>query len=310
VNTKPMGRHHLHAARLRGTCAGDQEAQCLLFYSILRHQRFLQILVVADEIYGLLTYGGEQASMASVCPEHTIISSGISKWLGAGGWRLGAFIFPSELLWLSDAMGAAASETFSAVSAPVQHASIVAYQGSAEIQDFLRRSNRVLSVVSRFTSRRLHASGVQFADPQGGFYIFPQFSLTEQAAQSRNITDSPSLAAALLEEIGVLGLAASYFGVPAETHSLTPLTHSLTASLTPQQSLTQSLTPQHSLTPHGSCLVSCTQGAQLMSSAFASPPSTTTAVKLLSGSTSWQRIRTLLLTTSGLKVWLPECSKV
>jgi len=174
------------------------------------------ILVVADEIYGLLTYGGEQASMASVCPEHTIISSGISKWLGAGGWRLGAFIFPSELLWLSDAMGAAASETFSAVSAPVQHASIVAYQGSAEIQDFLRRSNRVLSVVSRFTSRRLHASGVQFADPQGGFYIFPQFSLTEQAAQSRNITDSPSLAAALLEEIGVLGLAASYFGRPTD----------------------------------------------------------------------------------------------
>ena len=29
--------------------------------------------------------------------EKTIISSGISKWCGAGGWRLGTLIFPKQL---------------------------------------------------------------------------------------------------------------------------------------------------------------------------------------------------------------------
>ena len=29
---------------------------------------------------------------------------GLSKWTGAGGWRLGAFIFPEELRGIADAM--------------------------------------------------------------------------------------------------------------------------------------------------------------------------------------------------------------
>jgi len=36
-------------------------------------------------------------SIANLCPEKTIISNGLSKWCGAGGWRLGHFIIPNEL---------------------------------------------------------------------------------------------------------------------------------------------------------------------------------------------------------------------
>lgn len=39
-------------------------------------------------------------SVARFYPEGTIISNGLSKWRGAGGWRLGMFTFPKELHWL------------------------------------------------------------------------------------------------------------------------------------------------------------------------------------------------------------------
>ena len=67
---------------------------------------------------------GEQVSIARYYPERTIVSSGLSKWCGAGGWRLGTFTFPAELTWLLDAMSAAASETYTSVSAPIQYAAV------------------------------------------------------------------------------------------------------------------------------------------------------------------------------------------
>jgi len=94
------------------------------------------ILVLSDEIYGRLTYSPEfpadadsvklglkhsrqHKSIAAYYPEGTVILDGISKWAGAGGWRLGAFVFPKELSWLRDTMIAGASETYSSVCAPV-----------------------------------------------------------------------------------------------------------------------------------------------------------------------------------------------
>ena len=37
-------------------------------------------------------------SISNFCPEKTIISTGLSKWCGAGGWRLGYFLLPDNLL--------------------------------------------------------------------------------------------------------------------------------------------------------------------------------------------------------------------
>ena len=36
-------------------------------------------------------------SISDYCPENVIISNGLSKWCGAGGWRLGYFIIPENL---------------------------------------------------------------------------------------------------------------------------------------------------------------------------------------------------------------------
>ena len=51
--------------------------------------RKYNLILISDEIYGLLDHSGEHVSIAQYYPEGTIISSGLSKWAGAGGWRLG-----------------------------------------------------------------------------------------------------------------------------------------------------------------------------------------------------------------------------
>ena len=55
------------------------------------------LIILSDEIYSELSFKDNYQSISSFCPEKTIISTGLSKWCGAGGWRLGYFIIPDEL---------------------------------------------------------------------------------------------------------------------------------------------------------------------------------------------------------------------
>ena len=76
--------------------------------------RKYKLILLSDEIYGEVHFEGKHKSIARYYPEGTIISTGLSKWAGAGGWRLGTFIFPPELRPLQDAMAIIASETYTA----------------------------------------------------------------------------------------------------------------------------------------------------------------------------------------------------
>jgi len=82
--------------------------------------RRYRVVLLSDEIYGELHHRGRHASVARHYPEGTIVSSGLSKWCGAGGWRLGTFTFPRTLGWLLEAIAAVASETYTSTSAPVE----------------------------------------------------------------------------------------------------------------------------------------------------------------------------------------------
>src|SRR5690606_13161959 len=57
--------------------------------AIARIAKENNIYILSDEIYGQLHHEGAHISIARFYPEGTIISSGLSKWCGAGGWRLG-----------------------------------------------------------------------------------------------------------------------------------------------------------------------------------------------------------------------------
>jgi len=174
-----------------------------------------RILVLSDEIYGEVHHRGEHVSIARFYPEGTIISSGLSKWCGAGGWRLGHFSFPSELSWLCDAMAAAASETYTSTSAPIQFAAVSAYAQSKELEDSLRHSRRILGSLCRWTVARLSEAGADCGQPVGGFYVFPDFSALRETLARRDMQSAPSLCERLLEATGVATLPGSAFGRPA-----------------------------------------------------------------------------------------------
>ncbi len=178
-----------------------------------RHHR---ILVLADEIYGRLSFSGEHVSIARYYPEGTIVSSGLSKWCGAGGWRLGTFLFPPQLESLREAMGAVASETFTAASAPIQYAAVEAFSGGGDLDRYLHASRRVLRALGRRSAEILRAAGVRVHLPEGGFYIFPDFAPFAPALAARGIADSPTLCARLLAETGVATLPGLPFGRPRE----------------------------------------------------------------------------------------------
>ncbi len=170
------------------------------------------VLLLADEIYAELHHKGQHASIAKWYPEGTIVSTGISKWIGAGGWRLGAFVFPHELRGLLDAMACVASETYTSTSAPVQHAALVAFDGGDDIEKYLSQVRRVLAALGRWCSRRLAAAGLHCAQPVGGFYVFPDFAPIAERLRARGITTSMALSERLLEETGVALLPGEVFG--------------------------------------------------------------------------------------------------
>ncbi|MDI9244206.1 aminotransferase class I/II-fold pyridoxal phosphate-dependent enzyme [Marinobacter sp. CHS3-4] len=170
------------------------------------------IILLSDEIYGEVQFDGRHKSIARYYPEGTIVSTGLSKWAGAGGWRLGAFIFPAELRPLQDAMAIIASETYTATSAPIQHAAIAAFDGGPDLDEYLKQSRRVLKVVGEYLHRRLTDMGAVVQKPQGAFYLFPDFSAFRDALANRDIKTSQAMCESLLEKTGVAILPASDFG--------------------------------------------------------------------------------------------------
>lgn len=174
------------------------------------------ILVLSDEIYGLVDHDGNHASIATVYPEGTIVSTGLSKWCGAGGWRLGTLLLPNELAWLATVLEAAASETYTTVSAPIQYAAVTAFDGGADLDEYLHHSRRILRALGQHCARVLSDAGLDVDPPEGGFYLFPDAAPFAQALSTRGIGTGAALCDRMLSEIGVATLPGSAFGRPPE----------------------------------------------------------------------------------------------
>ena len=161
------------------------------------------LIILSDEIYSELSFDEEFKSISSFCPEKTIISTGLSKWCGAGGWRLGYFIIPDSLNILKNSINVLASETFSAVSAPIQYAAITAY--TSDHSKYIDSSKNILKAVGNYVYENLKSNKVLINKPQGGFYLMPEF-LNKKFNTSSEMCDN------ILKETGVALLPGSDFG--------------------------------------------------------------------------------------------------
>jgi aspartate aminotransferase len=184
--------------------------------SIASVARNNNLIIISDEIYGLLSFKNEYVSIAKYYPEGTIVSTGLSKWCGAGGWRLGAFIIPDALKDLYQTLITLASETFSAVSTPIQYAAVIAYSNEESLITYRKQAVIILEKVSKYCSAAMRSFGVSVKDSDGGFYLFPNFEIYKLGLMKNGINSSKEFCTRLLEETGVALLPGSVFGRPQE----------------------------------------------------------------------------------------------
>lgn len=174
---------------------------------------YFNVTVISDEIYADTYFGAvQQHSIQEFYTEQTIIGNGLSKWAGAGGWRLGYFIFPRSLDELKKKVISACSETFSCASSPIQYAAITAFEESEELDNYKIRIKNILKFVSNYIAKRLHNNHIQVLPASGGFYVFPNFENYRPTLRARGIETSDDLCNKLLEETGVALLSGSCFG--------------------------------------------------------------------------------------------------
>lgn len=137
--------------------------------------RDTNVMVISDEIYAELTYGGNKhVSIASIdgMRERTILINGFSKAFSMTGWRLGYACGPKELLTQITKI-----HQFAIMCAPTvsQYAAIAAMTSCDEV---------VAEMVEEYDMRRrlivngFNKLGLTCHEPKGAFYAFPSIKST------------------------------------------------------------------------------------------------------------------------------------
>jgi aspartate aminotransferase len=176
--------------------------------------------VIADEIYRDLTYNqSDFFSIVNVLPDNTIITSGLSKSLALGGWRIGIMRVPDNLEGqkILRAVVAIGSEIWSSLSVPIAGAAKVAFDEPEEIVDFISRARSLHAKVSRSVFKVFESYGVSCREPQGGFYMYPDFEIARDYLRSKSVTSDVELARFMLDEFHVSVLPGSAFGDDLES---------------------------------------------------------------------------------------------
>lgn len=174
-----------------------------------------QAWILSDDIYRKLTYvGGGQASIVRACKgiagieDQIVIVDGVSKSHAMTGWRIGYMVAPEPV---AKAVTAIQGQMTSGASTPAQWAALAAITDP-------EAAAAVAVMRERFAERRLlmiaglKAAGVELVEPDGAFYVFPEFSAL--CGPGQRFADDLALASYLLEDRGLATVPGSAFGAP------------------------------------------------------------------------------------------------
>lgn len=164
------------------------------------------IAILSDEIYGQMTYDGQQhVSLLEfeAIRDRVILLDGWSKTYAMTGWRMGYAVWPDALITKARKL---AVNCWSCVNSPAQFGGLAALTGPQDA---------VTAMVAEFDARRklvvegLNAlPGISARTPLGAFYAFPNIKATGWKAKP--------LASALLEKAGVATIGGPDFGILGE----------------------------------------------------------------------------------------------
>lgn len=166
------------------------------------------ILIVSDEIYEKLVYGGSRhVSIATISPElkaQTVIINGVSKSHSMTGWRIGYAAGNGEII---KAMTNLASHSTSNPATPSQFAALAAYSGDQRAVEEMRQAFEAR--LNAVFNQLVEIDGITCIKPQGAFYLFPN---VKEAAKLTGFQTVDAFAEALLEEARVAVVPGSGFG--------------------------------------------------------------------------------------------------
>lgn len=137
--------------------------------------RSTDIMVLSDEIYCELTYGGERhVSIAEIegMRERTIVVNGFSKSYAMTGWRLGYAMGPAPVI---DVMTKLHQYAVMCAPSTAQYAAVDALRNGDE--DVARMRNDY-DMRRRFIVDGFREMGFECFKPEGAFYIFPSIKHT------------------------------------------------------------------------------------------------------------------------------------
>jgi len=163
------------------------------------------LVVLSDEVYTAIRYGGDCPSVLQVegMAERTVLLDGWSKSFAMTGWRLGFGVLPPALV---EPVTRLVVNSVSCTSAFSQHAAIAALEGpSAPVEQMVAAFRERRAVIVAGLNR---IPGISCLEPQGAFYAFPRVrDLGLPAAE---------LADLLLVRGGVACLPGTAFGAHGE----------------------------------------------------------------------------------------------
>jgi len=177
---------------------------CKNLQEIAEVSKKYKLIILSDEIYSQLTFSDRYRSISNFYPERTIVSTGLSKWCGAGGWRLGYFAIPNQLSELKNSLKILCSESFTSVSAPIQYAAVEAYRGDHSA--YLNSIKKILLLAGTYVYENLISNTINVTKPDGGFYLMPEFTNAKFSSSSKMCKD-------ILNKTGVALLPGSDFGL-------------------------------------------------------------------------------------------------
>jgi aspartate aminotransferase len=159
------------------------------------------LLVLSDEIYARIIYGGNYHSMLSYpgMEERTVLVDGFSKSFAMTGWRLGYAVAPPPIV---EALELLVMNTYTSVAEFSQYGAIEA---------LLDREGATGRMVGEFAKRRAQfisdlnqVPGFHCLSPAGAFYAWVNIEETGLSAEE--------LCRIMLEEAGVAAIPGAAFG--------------------------------------------------------------------------------------------------
>jgi aspartate aminotransferase len=159
------------------------------------------LIVLSDEIYARIIYGGKYFSMLSYpgMQERTVLIDGFSKSFAMTGWRLGYAVAPPQI---TSALQMLVVNSYTCVAEFSQYGAIEALKDSTGatprmVAEFAKRREQFVRELNQ-------VPGFRSQVPEGAFYAWVNISETGMSAEE--------ICRIMLEEVGVAAIPGAAFG--------------------------------------------------------------------------------------------------